>query len=112
MLASRLLHGKSVGAWNFGPKQSVSVRDIIAALPGVSHGVIELEDNPPVEDLCLRLDSSKTTTGLGWENKLNWRDSVNWTVEDYRFLHEFPERMAHRIKRRLKDYSDFWEVLN
>jgi CDP-glucose 4,6-dehydratase len=111
MLSSRLLRAEGVGAWNFGPSESVTVQEIIDAIPLLS-GQVELARNPPQEDLCLRLDSSSTMAELGWANRLDWRASIDWTVEDYRLLHADPEKMESRMEQRLLDYSSFWEVLN
>jgi len=111
ILSARLLRGEGIGAWNFGPSESVSVRRIIEAIPGLSME-IEMAKNPPAENPCLRLDSSATLRELGWRNRLNWRDSVEWTVDDYRLIHLQPEGMQERMAQRLGDYSSLWEVLN
>jgi CDP-glucose 4,6-dehydratase len=77
------------GEWNFGPDHLVqkSVSQLVNAF-AISWGnsnadkYWELEVEPqPHESGYLLLDSSKSQRELAWIEKLNFEDSIDWTVE-------------------------------
>ena len=75
------------GAWNFGPdaescKSVGEVVDLAAAIWGSSANWNHKPDeNAPLEDSFLFLDSSKAQKNLGWENKLSLIEAVRETID-------------------------------
>lgn len=76
-------------AWNFGPDpgnvQSVSavVDGLLSRLPGSARWQHDSEPHPP-EAHCLRLDSTKARTELGWRPRWNLDQSLDAVAEWYR----------------------------
>ena len=100
MLAAQLLQGKGFRAWNFGPEQSITVKQVLAEM-GVGSSVV-YEQNPPTENLCLRLEGEETALLLGWRNRLDWKQAIQWTVEDYQLLYDNPSQIGQRIQQRIQ----------
>jgi CDP-glucose 4,6-dehydratase len=80
---------KGKGAWNIGPT-SGSAKSVASVAEAVAHSMDSeiswkktLTDEPYESDLLL-LDSTKATQSLDWRNKLNFQQSIDWTVEWYR----------------------------
>jgi CDP-glucose 4,6-dehydratase len=84
-LVDNLLIGKGTGEWNFGPGEEsfVAVRefaDIATQLWSSETQVSITSEQEPHEAGLLALDSSKARTHLGWNNKLKFPDSLEWTL--------------------------------
>jgi CDP-glucose 4,6-dehydratase len=86
-LVDALLEGGGLGEWNFGPGPDsfVTVRaiaDIAASLWG---GNVTWVDSSSSEHLheanLLALDATKAQENLHWRNRLNFEESLAWTVE-------------------------------
>ncbi len=81
------------GVWNFGPdkSQSKSVLDV-ANLAGSVWGFEknwEVDNGiHPHESEKLLLNSEKARSQLGWHEKLNFEESVTWTVNWYKRVEE------------------------
>ena len=111
MLLDSLLLGKSVGPWNFGPSKTElrSVEDVASAV-GKIWGVSKIwesdSDLHPEETLTLVLDSQKAPSLLGWENKLDFAQSVEWTANWYKdvYMGDSP------LQRLTKDIDDYEEI--
>jgi CDP-glucose 4,6-dehydratase len=90
MLINKMLSDGAVGEWNFGPslKEKYSVAALttqIASHFGIVREAWKLDSNVhPHEAGYLLLDSSKARVKLGWNDQLNFTDSVQWTVDWYK----------------------------
>lgn len=85
LLVNKLIDGNAEGAWNFGPDEeqvkSVSdVANLAGSLWGVERCWQEDLGSHPYEASLLLLNSNKAKSNLGWRNKLNFEDSVGWTI--------------------------------
>jgi CDP-glucose 4,6-dehydratase len=94
------------GAWNFGPlhpeKHSVSVLvDTFAAQWGLvtEQSWLRESTTQPQETQHLLLNSTKSSSKLGWSEKLNFAESVAWTVEWYKnaLTHDCLEQSQHQV---------------
>ncbi len=109
MLGSDLLKGKNQGAWNFGPSVSVPVSSVIEIFgnswkcPRLEIKKVEFHENP-----CLLLDSERTKAEIGWFNRLDWRTSFLWTIEEYKAYLNGSDEFIELLDSRIADYSDFW----
>lgn len=108
MLVDSIIQNKTEGAWNFGPtqNQSKSVADV-ANLAGALWGLekkweSDLGDHPH-EDSLLILDSNKAREKLGWSDKLNFEESITWTIDWYKNVYDGLDP----VKEILKNIQDF-----
>jgi CDP-glucose 4,6-dehydratase len=86
LLIEKLLDGKGVSEWNFGPgiESFVSVKnviDIAQAKWGNPSSVLISTAQDLHEANLLALDSTKAETHLNWRNKLNFSQAVEWTLD-------------------------------
>jgi CDP-glucose 4,6-dehydratase len=94
LLVKKLFEGNKscVGAWNFGPNDSLSctveemTRRAVTLLGRGTFKVIPEVQKP--EAGLLRLDCTKAKKQLGWEQKLDLETSLRWTFEWYREFYE------------------------
>lgn len=85
-LADALLDGTGAGEWNFGPGEEsfVTVRglaDLAASYYGEGAAWSATPGENPHEAELLALDAAKAERELAWHNKLNFSDSVTWTID-------------------------------
>lgn len=85
-LTEALLEGTGLGEWNFGPgKESfVPVGEVAAKAAKFWGGsaTVDLDTRPqPHEANLLALDSAKAIRELGWNNKLLFNESLQWTID-------------------------------
>ena len=79
------------GGWNFGPVEhdACSVEEIVRQAATTwgegAHWLVDASHQPH-EAHCLRLDSGRAQTHLGWCPQLSVREAVAWTIEWYRTL--------------------------
>ena len=91
-MIDRVLGGTAEGAWNFGPRenQTKTVADV-ADIAGYIWGMEENWEldlgNHPHEASVLTLNSNKARTKLGWSDKLNFEESVEWTISWYKSVY-------------------------
>jgi CDP-glucose 4,6-dehydratase len=89
MLVEDMLVSGTGGEWNFGPAESeVHSVSKVAEIIGEKYGAIESwqldkKENPHEAELLL-LNSYKAKSRLGWSDKLDFEDSVNWTTDWYK----------------------------
>lgn len=104
--------GKYSGAWNFGPKE-----DDLATVKGVVETLIQCygsgkwevgaEVVKPHEAGLLRLDIGKAKEILGWEPVMDFRETVQWTVEWYK---AYKDSDVYRLStEQIKRYSEKWK---
>jgi len=93
LLVDKILETRVNGAWNFGPfdLQTKSVADV-AEIAGDVWGVAtkwEQDFSPhPQEASQLLLNSNKARKELGWSDKLNFEESIRWTIDWYKNVYD------------------------
>lgn len=93
-LADALLAGQGRGEWNFGPGVesfvSVSrVADLTQELWGVNPNWIDTSNLETLHEAgLLALDSNKALTELDWKNVLVFPESLEWTIDWEKRVHE------------------------
>lgn len=89
-LIDHMLETKDGGEWNFGPDHNFkhTVGELANAVSknyGLTENAWNLEPhNQPHEAGYLLLDSSKSRQALKWQDHLNFKDTVDWTINWYR----------------------------
>jgi CDP-glucose 4,6-dehydratase len=84
-LVDALLQGKGDGEWNFGPgvESFVSVSEVVKRAQDFApdlHLNVSVVKGDLHESELLALDSTKSNQILGWENKLRYPRSLEWTI--------------------------------
>ena len=103
MLVEALMNDQAEGAWNFGPdeNQSKTVADV-AAIAGGVWGVEKNWENDlgnhPHEASLLMLNSNKARRELGWSDKLSFEESVKWTIDWYKNVHNGNDPLEETLK--------------
>ena len=103
MLVDAVIQKKSVGAWNFGPdeNQSKTVADV-SNIAGTVWGVEKNWENDlgnhPHEASILRLNSNKARAELGWSDKLNFEESIKWTINWYKNVNAGSDPLEETLK--------------
>jgi len=75
--------------WNFGPgpesfKTVAQVADLSASFWGSGASWSDIGGDHPHEAGLLALDASRARNELGWQDRLDFESSVEWTVDWYR----------------------------
>ena len=110
ILIDRVIDGTADGAWNFGPSESQSntVADVanIAGNIWGSHNdwEVDLEDHPH-EAERLVLDSNKARNQLAWRGKLNFEESIKWTINWYKNVNYGSDPLQETLKN-ITDFDD------
>jgi CDP-glucose 4,6-dehydratase len=108
-LVDAVTQNQAGGAWNFGPDETQSktvsnVADIAGAVWGVKMGWEQEFGNHPHEASMLMLNSSKARTELNWSDKLNFEESVEWTINWYKNVHNGAEPLAE-MKKNINEFE-------
>jgi CDP-glucose 4,6-dehydratase len=108
MLVGKLIEGEAIGPWNFGPdeiqfKTVSDVADIAGSIWGVEKSWEIHVGNHPHEASLLMLNSNKARTELGWSDKLNFQESVEWTTHWYKNV----TIGSNPLEETLKNIRDF-----
>jgi CDP-glucose 4,6-dehydratase len=103
ILADAVIQNQAVGAWNFGPDENQSrtvanVADIAGAAWGVENNWEQDSGNHPYEASVLMLNSEKARSELGWLDKLSFEESVQWTLNWYKNVHNGGEPLTEMMK--------------
>jgi len=93
LLVDLLLIGKGEGAWNFGPDQEQTrtvsdVSELAGAIWGTKYKWKQDFTEYPHESNLLTLNSDKARNNLSWHDKLNFEESVSWTMNWYKKVYE------------------------
>jgi CDP-glucose 4,6-dehydratase len=102
-LVDALIDNKVDGAWNFGPDENQSktvadVADIAGGVWGVEKNWENDLGNHPHEASLLMLNSNKARTELGWSDKLSFEESVKWTIDWYKNVHNGNDPLEETLK--------------
>ena len=106
-LVDALLDGHGLGEWNFGPgsESFVSVGEVASLAATLWGGTARVDINTspqPHEANLLALDSSKAIGLLGWNNKILFPESLEWTIDwekDFNSGKVARQLMAEQIDR-------------
>jgi CDP-glucose 4,6-dehydratase len=112
LMLARALHDRGAEVaegWNFGPSlaEAVPVRELVARMTAAwprLRAEFGAATPGPHEARLLRLDNSKARERLGWRPALTLDETVGWTVEWYRAVHEDPASARSMLHRQLDDY--------
>ncbi len=94
LLKHMVEHGESFSeGWNFGPDMGDAkpvswIADQLAGLWGGDAQWKQDDSQHPHEAHCLRLDTSKARSLLGWGPQLRLSTALEWVVEWYRDFHQ------------------------
>jgi len=102
-LVDALINDKAEGAWNFGPDENQSktvadVADIAGGVWGVEKSWENDLGNHPHEAYLLMLNSDKARTKLGWSDKLSFEESIKWTIDWYKNVHDGNDPLEETLK--------------
>ncbi len=98
---------KYSGAWNFGPKEVITVKDLVEnVIDKWGHGEITILEpsDQNVESSYLRLDISKAIAGLKWEPKLCISESVKYTIDQYKVEDLSQDEVFQQRVKYINDY--------
>jgi CDP-glucose 4,6-dehydratase len=109
ILVDAILEGNGQGAWNFGPDDSqvrtvADLSEIAGSVWGVKDKWVNDSAVHPYEANLLLLNSSKARTELGWRDKLNFEESVKWTMNWYKSVHEGKNPLEETL-RNIRDFE-------
>jgi CDP-glucose 4,6-dehydratase len=109
MLVDAIIRNKVGGAWNFGPNDSqirtvADVSDFAAKVWGVQKKWEQGPTENPHEARLLLLNSSKARAELGWQEKLNFEESIHWTMNWYKTVFNGSEALEVTLKN-IKDFE-------
>jgi CDP-glucose 4,6-dehydratase len=109
MLVDSIIQNNTVGAWNFGPdeNQFKSVADV-ANMAGDLWGLEKKWENDlgdhPHEASLLVLDSKKARRELGWSDRLNFEESIQWTINWYKSVYD-GSNPARETLRNIREFE-------
>ena len=109
VLVDAILDGNGSGAWNFGPDETQvrSVADVTNIAGDIWESSAKWEqdsDFHPHEANLLLLNSEKARTNLGWRDKLNFEESVRWTIDWYKNVHYVNDALQETLKN-IRDFE-------
>ncbi len=88
-LSTKMLDNQVRGEWNFGPEIDIEntvakVASLAATYWGGDAGWGVSSEPQPHEAGYLLLDSTKARTNLGWADKLEFSEAINWSMAFYK----------------------------
>ena len=103
MLVDAVIQNEAGGAWNFGPDENQSktvadVANIAGAVWGAEKNWENDLGNHPHETSMLILNSNKARAELGWSDKLNFKESVEWTIKWYKNVNAGSDPLVETLK--------------
>ena len=98
-----------VGAWNFGPhlNSTVTVMELVDEfVKQWGNGSISYNSNNKgkVETSLLQLDISKAINKLNWKPKLNFEETIKYTIEEYKIDQMTQEEIYKQRIEHIKKY--------
>ena len=90
-LSRKMLDDQVCGEWNFGPEINIEntvakVANLASAAWGGDAAWGVGSEPQPHEAGYLLLDSTKARTNLGWADKLEFTEAINWSMELYKHV--------------------------
>jgi CDP-glucose 4,6-dehydratase len=107
-LVDAILAGKASGPWNFGPDQNqirtvANVSEAAGKIWGAKESWEQDISQHPHEASLLLLNSNKAREELGWHDKLNFDESIGWTMNWYKNVYKGNDS----LKETLNNIRDF-----
>ena len=108
-LVDALIKNNADGAWNFGPDENqlktvADVANVAGAVWGAERSWESDLGNHPDEASMLILNSNKARTELEWTDKLSFEESVKWTIDWYKNVHEGKNPLEETL-RNIRDFE-------
>ena len=88
-MVDKILRNEISGAWNFGPDETqfrtvASVAEYACKIWDPQVNWVLDDNNHPHEATLLTLNSNKARFQLGWQEKLDFEQSIRWSIEWYK----------------------------
>lgn len=101
------------GPWNFGPsaKSMVTVKQLVEEIIyqwGEGEIKVKNNTNQYSEAHLLHLDISKAVNKLKWEPRLNFKETVKYTIDEYKIENFFKDQV---YQQRVKHINNYCKVL-
>lgn len=108
-LSDAMLAGGVTGEWNFGPAidtdTKVSKVADFAALAWGENASWKLDTDPQLHETgYLLLDSSKARQELNWQDKLDFEETIKWTIDFYK-ASVGGQNPRNLLERQIEDFS-------
>jgi CDP-glucose 4,6-dehydratase len=92
ILVDAIIQKNECGEWNFGPNENqaktvADVANLSQSIWGSSKNWLQNSETHPHEATTLILNSDKAREKLGWQDKLNFEESIGWTINWYKNVH-------------------------
>jgi CDP-glucose 4,6-dehydratase len=102
-LVDAILAGKASGPWNFGPDQNqirtvANVSEAAGEIWGANKSWEQDVSQHPHEASLLLLNSNKAREELGWHDKLDFEDSISWTMNWYKNVNDGKDPLEETLK--------------
>jgi len=112
ILVDKILTNEIIGAWNFGPDETqfrtvASVAEYACEIWNPQVSWVLDNNNHPHEATLLTLNSNKARFQLGWQEKLDFEQSIRWSIEWYKRVNEGESA----IENCLRNINEF-ELMN
>jgi len=108
-LVDAILAGKASGPWNFSPDQNqirtvANVSEAAGEIWGENKSWEQDVSQHPHEASLLLLNSNKAREELGWHDKLDFEESISWTVNWYKNVFEGNDPLIETLKN-IRDFE-------
>ena len=108
-LVDAILEGRGSGPWNFGPDETqirsvADVSEMAGEIWGSKQSWEKDEHQHPHEASLLLLNSNKARIELGWKDKLSFEESIKWTINWYKNVHEGKNSLDETM-RNIRDFD-------
>jgi CDP-glucose 4,6-dehydratase len=102
-LVNVILEDRGTGPWNFGPDETqirtvADVSKIAGDIWGAPQSWEKDEHQHPHEASLLLLNSNKARIELGWKDKLSFEESIKWTMNWYKNVHDGKNPLEETMK--------------
>jgi CDP-glucose 4,6-dehydratase len=109
ILVEKMLGNEISGAWNFGPNETqfrtvANVTEYAGEIWNAQAKWVLDENIHPNEATLLTLNSNKARLQLGWLEKLEFEQSIRWSIEWYKRVYE-GESALENCLRNIKDFE-------
>lgn len=109
ILVDKIIGNEIRGAWNFGPDETqfrtvANVTEYASEIWNAQVKWVIDENIHPYEATLLTLNSNKARLQLGWRERLAFEQSIRWSIEWYKRVHE-GESALENCQRNIKDFE-------
>lgn len=108
-LVDAILEDRGTGPWNFGPDETqirtvADVSEMAGEIWGAQQSWEKDDHQHPHEASLLLLNSNKARIELGWKDKLSFEESIKWTLNWYKNVHEGKNSLEETL-RNIRDFE-------